>query len=277
MSGKQEVKRASQAVDVGPTVDRAAFDKLLRCQKVRRCQRSLFYEGRRNHVVEHLCQSEVEDLDDITTGHQQIGGLDVAVDDSATVCISQTVCRLANVVGRLERRHWPHVSHPIVKAVTIDELHHEQMDFGLSVERLIDVVGSDDIRVLESSYDPSFAVESSQIDRVAQVRFRQHFDRTAAPHQRVFGKIDRARSAARQDRQQTILPQNEAAVFSSQQLFGLPLSQRSVAHERSSDRLRLTDVNSLLAQLDKKRCDAILADECAALQTAEKGVGCQLE
>ena len=57
----------------------------------------------------------------------------------------------------------------------------------------------------------------------------------------------------------------------------MPLSQSSVAHERSSDRLRLTDVNSLLAELDKKRCDTILADECAALQTAEKSVGRQLE
>ena len=265
MSGKQEVKRASQTVDVGPTVDRAAFDKLLRCQKVRRCQRSLFFEGRRSHVVEQLCQSEVEDLDDITAGHQQIGGLDVAVDDSATVRISQTVCGLSNVVGRLERRHWPHVGHPIVKAVSIDELHHEQMDFGLSVERLIDVVGSDNIRVLERSHDPSFAVESSQIDRVAKVCFRQHFDRTAAPHQRVFGKIDGARSAARQDREQAILPENEAAVFSSQELFGLPFSQGSVAHKRSGDRLRLTDVDSLLAELDNKRSDTILADERASL------------
>jgi hypothetical protein len=131
--------------------------------------------------------------------------------------------------------------------------------------------------VLERSHDPSFAMESSQIDRVAKGGFRQHFDRTAAPHQRVFGKIDGARSAARQEREQAVLPENEAAVFSSQELFGLPLSQCSVAHERSSDRLRLTDVNSLLSQLDKKCSDTILADECAALQTAEKSIGRQLE
>ncbi len=86
----------------------------------------------------------------------------------------------------------------------------------------------------------------------------------------MLGKIDGARSAVPQQRKQAVLPKNEAAVFSSQEHFGLPFSQCPLTHQRGSDRLWLADINSLFSELGKKRGDAIFADEPALPQTAGK-------
>ena len=102
MPREQEIQRAAQTVDIGPRVRTVAIDRLLGRQIVGRAEHVLvILHGQAGVViVGESGQPQVEDLDDVPLVDQQVGRLDVAMDQPVRMGIRQALGRLADVVGR---------------------------------------------------------------------------------------------------------------------------------------------------------------------------------
>ena len=92
----------------------------------------------------------------------------------------------------------------------------------MDVAFVIDVVGPDDVRVVELGDRAGFEPEPLQIGRIVDAILRQHLDRHAALHELVLGQVDAAHAALADLAEQLVLAQAEALVLAGQQLVGLP-------------------------------------------------------
>ena len=101
MPGEDEVERAAQAVQVGPPIDRMAVERLFGGQIVGRAEHVFVVCDRQRGflAVGEFGQSQVQHFDRALGVDQQIGRLDVAVDQAGFVGMFQSVGRLGDVVG----------------------------------------------------------------------------------------------------------------------------------------------------------------------------------
>ena len=207
LAGEHEVERAAERVDVGPDVHHVA-DGLLRGEVVGRAEDALVVVLLGDAVlllVEEPGQAHVEDLDDAGAVEQQVARLDVAVNHAEFVGVLHADRRLGDVVrgpDRVERLLLQHVAgDDLLEARPVHVLHDEEVQLLV----LVDVVGADDVRVVEGGDGPGLAVEPVQVRRVVELLDRQHLERDEPLHERVFAQVDRAHAAGADQFEQPVL------------------------------------------------------------------------
>jgi hypothetical protein len=89
--------------------------------------------------------------------------------------------------------------------------------------------------VVEGRDGAGLAVEALQAGRIARLRRRQHLDRHPPPHQLVFAQEHLPHPAGPQLFQNLVLPDRETLPLALEELFGLEISQQSVADEQPRD------------------------------------------
>ena len=137
-----------------------------------------------------LRQSEVEDLDLALGRHDDVGGLDVAVDDAGRMRGGQRARHLLGIAERLEQRETLR-GDELVQRLARHVLHHEEVD-----PRLVhDVVQRDDIGMVEGGGGARLLQEASLAVRIGDLVVREDFDRDSAVQPRVARTIHLAHPA----------------------------------------------------------------------------------
>ena len=91
MPGQHVIERAAEAVDVGPMIDRMAVERLFGGQIIGRAQHVFVVGDRQRRFVGvgELGQSQIENFDGPLQIDQQVGRLDVAMDQARFVGVLQ--------------------------------------------------------------------------------------------------------------------------------------------------------------------------------------------
>ena len=140
------------------------------------------YRGRR--LGPHLRQAEIEDLGLAACGQEDIGRLDVAMDDAGAVRGVEGVGqRCANVEQRrqLDRAR----TEPLAQRLSLEQLHREIVSIAL----LADVVDGADVRVIERRGGARLAQKALDSGGVSADGLRQQLESNPAPQPRVFGPV----------------------------------------------------------------------------------------
>ena len=151
-------------------------------------------------VARELGQAEVEHLDAIAMGDEQVGRLDVPVDDAAAV---RRVERLGDLPGEVQ--HARGGQRPffdqLLDGAPLEQLHHDER---LAVV-FAELVNRADVRVLQRRRQAGLALESGQPlggrDRLGA----QQLDGDFAAKLEVFGAIDHAHATFAEGVQQAIV------------------------------------------------------------------------
>ena len=98
---------------------------------------------------------------------EAVGRFDVAMDQAHLVGVLQAVGHLGDVIGGRVVIERPVVPDDLMQVLAVDILHHDVMD----VAFVIDVVGPDDVRVVELGNGAGFEAEPLQIRRIARRGF----------------------------------------------------------------------------------------------------------
>ena len=146
-----------------------------------------------------LREAEVEDLDAAVSGHEEVLGLQVPVDDALLVGGGQALGDLGGVVDGLARGEAPSGE------LRAQRLALEQLlnDVGSAIV-LADVVDDRDVGVVEHPRRPGFLLEALQPVRVSREGSRKDLDRDVAAEPRVSGPVYLAHSARTQRRQNLV-------------------------------------------------------------------------
>jgi hypothetical protein len=228
-AGQQEIERGAQAVDVGPDVHHVAVHRLLGGHVVHGADRALGVPPAEvvGRVVEEAGQAEVEDFDRTRPVEEQVGRLDVAVDQAGLVGVLQAEGGLADVVGGPHGVHRPVALDDGVQRAAVNVLHDEEVQPAVAV----DVVTADDVGVLELGDGPRLAAEALQGHGVAGA-VGEHLDGDAAAHDRVLAQVDLAHAAGAERPQHLVLAtEDEVAPLAAQQLLDVEARQQAVAHQ----------------------------------------------
>ena len=134
--------------------------------------------------MEEKGQAHVQDLDVAGAVHQQVGGLDVAVHEAGFVGVLQALRRLGNVVARPRHAEGAVLVHNVVQAAAIHIFHHQEVHLVF----VVDVVGADDVGMIEGGDGAGFEVEALHRSRFARLRQGQHLERHAAAHAHVLAQ-----------------------------------------------------------------------------------------
>ncbi len=122
-----------------------------------------------------LGQAEVEDLDLPGRGHLDVGGLEVAVDDTLLVRCLEPFRDLQEERDRLVDRDRA-AGDAIGQRLAVDQLHDQEARALLGLE----AVQGGDVGVVERGQHPRLALEPGQPLGVLRHRLRQHLDRNLA-------------------------------------------------------------------------------------------------
>ena len=109
----------------------------------------------------------------------------------------------------------------ILKAHTVDVFHDDKVQ----VVVLVDVVGSNDVRMVEGRDRSRFAVEPFERRRILGLGRRQYLHGNLTAHELVFAEKHLAHAAGAEPLQHLVLADGEPLPFAEQKLFGLEESQ----------------------------------------------------
>ena len=146
-AGRQLVEHDAEREQVGAMID-AASERLLR----RHVRDGADHHAGDGHLLlgdqlvalfrrQELRQAEVEHLDEAAVGANQVGALDVAMDDAAAVRLVERVGDLHADVDHFADRQRP-LRDPLREQLALDVLHDDEVGAGV----LADVVGDGDVR-----------------------------------------------------------------------------------------------------------------------------------
>ena len=113
-------------------------------------------------VVEEPGQAHVEDLHDAGAVDEDVARLDVAVDEADLVGVLQADRGAVDVVAGADRVERPGLLDEVLQVGAVHVLHDEEVQ----VVVLVDVVGADDVRVVEGGDGAGLAVEALEARRV---------------------------------------------------------------------------------------------------------------
>jgi hypothetical protein len=153
-----------------------------------------FDEARRARVAvgagRRLGETEVEDLRLLAVGDEDVGGLDVAVQDAARV---RGVDRVGNLRGQPQQQ--ADIERTAVdrarERAPLEQLHRDERP-PLVLVHLIDGA---DVRVVQRRGGARFAQEALHRLRLVGAILRQELERHLARELHVFGEIDHAHAA----------------------------------------------------------------------------------
>ena len=107
---------------------------------------------------------------------QQVGRLDVAVDQAGQVGVGQALGGLADVLGGAGVAQRPFRLDDLLQVPALDVLHDQEVD----VAFVVHVVGADDVGVVQRGGGLGLALEAGQVGSVVHPVLGQHLDRHAA-------------------------------------------------------------------------------------------------
>ena len=137
-----------------------------------------------------LGQPEIEDLGLDTRGHEDVGRLDVAVDDAVGVGGVQRVRNLSREVQHQTKRERPAV-HVLLERLALEQLHGDE----LRALELVDLVDRADVRVIERRGGARLAQKPIGGLLIADAIGRQKLERHEARELDVLGLVDDAHAA----------------------------------------------------------------------------------
>ena len=97
---------------------------------------------------------------------------------------------------------------------------------------LVDVVGADDVGMVEGGDGAGLAVEALQRGGILGLGGRQHLDGHPAAHELVFAQVDAAHAAGAEAFQHLVLADGEALPLALEELLGLEVGQQAVADQQ---------------------------------------------
>jgi hypothetical protein len=140
-----------------------------------------------------LGETKVEDLSSPPLGEENIGGLDVAVDDAFGV---GGIERVGDLDGKLQKLvEWDRTrGKPLLQRLPRHELHGDEV---LAVV-LTDVVNGADVRVVQGGGGTGFAAEAFKRLGIAGKIVGEEFESNMAAETDVFGLVNHAHATAAQ-------------------------------------------------------------------------------
>ena len=105
---------------------------------------------------------------------------------------------------------------------------HVLHDQEVQVLVLIDVVSTDDVRMIERCSRPGFAIEALKRGRILCFGGGQHLHCYSAAHEFMFAEINAAHAARAEAFQDLVLANGEATPFAQEKLFCLEVRENAV-------------------------------------------------
>ena len=174
--------------------------------------------------MEEAGQAEVENLDDAGAIHEQIGRLDVAVDQAGLMGVLQAEGGLVDVMGGAIRVQGAAALDEVLQTDAVHVFHDEEMEFAVAV----DVVGADDVGVAQLGDGLGLAVEAFDGAGVVGLAGRQHLDGDGAAHDPMGTEIDGAHAAGAERFEDGVLAaEDEVAPAAAQHLIGLEAGEQT--------------------------------------------------
>ena len=157
MSRKYSVQ--PERVDVGAVIEVRSFQGLLGGHVIDSPKGRLARRRPARFVaLVQACQAQIEDLDHPLVVHQQVRGLDVAVDEVSGVGMGKALRGLADVVCRaVEAQRAVEFDQPL-QVLAVDEFHDDE----IAVHFIVDAIGLNDIGMIEGGDGPGLGEEAIQ-------------------------------------------------------------------------------------------------------------------
>ena len=143
-------------------IDAVTVERLLGREIVRCAEHFFVVRDRERLLVRPLGeprQSEVQQLDRPGRVHQQVARLHVAMHEPRSMRMLKPQRRLPHVLGSDFDRQRAVLFDDFLQAATVDVFHHEKVDLGVLLHFEIDVVGPNDIGMIERRDGSSLAIE----------------------------------------------------------------------------------------------------------------------
>ena len=144
-------------------------------------------DGRGGVSFEELHQAEVEDLDAVTLGHEQVGGLEVPVNDALGMRGFQPIDDLRRKLqdqGRLQRA----TSDPLLQRGALQQLHGDEV----ATLVLVDIVDRADVGMIEPGGGTGFPPEALDRQRPLRDLLPQELEGDVPSEPEVLSTIDDA-------------------------------------------------------------------------------------
>ncbi len=183
------VQHQPERVHVGPRRDLAPF--LLFRRHVAWRSRDL---GRVAPLVGEIRETKVRDAGATSSVDQDVGRLQIAMQNAAVVCRRETGAELACELERLVRWQPANAPQQRREILAVDVLHREEVlaaDFA-------DVVDAAHVRMGDLPREPDFLMEARQPVGAMRDILRQELERDGLSKLQVFSSIDFAHAAAAQ-------------------------------------------------------------------------------
>ena len=145
-------------------------------------------------------ETEIENLDHAVIGDEDVGGLDVAVDDAVDVRVVEPFADIDRDVQLAAHAQLLRAGHALLQILPLEELHRE---VGLTLV-LAEVVDGDDVAVRQLTGGPGLAEESFTEVSALVNRRRDHLDRHRPLQQRVVGAVHDTHPALSQSLEELI-------------------------------------------------------------------------
>ena len=145
-------------------------------------------------------QAEVEHLHASARGHEDVGRLDVPVNDAALVCRTERVEHLHADLGHPPRRHRPLLDERRQRRA-LDELHHDERRPVI----LVDVVNRADTRMVQGGRKACFTTEALERVVIGEQPGRKKLERHFTAEQQILGAINDTHASAAELAQHAIV------------------------------------------------------------------------
>ena len=206
LAGQHVIERAAQGVDVAADVGRAAVARLLRGNVIHRA------DGRaRTRHLEFIIVGEFDERLAVFLGEQEVGRLDVAVNDPLLVGQGQSAGSLDDQAACFLRIQAFLFVNVLVKVFALDKLHGENVRAAEGVEP----VERDDVLVTELGSVPGFLVEACQHLRPLGQLGRQDFQGDLAAELAVARAVDGSHAAGADTFDDDVRPDSQGRVVST--------------------------------------------------------------
>ena len=238
-----------------------AVQSLFGGQIVDRSQYAAVVDSQRGLVlVRDARQSQVGDLEHAFAVDQQVGGLDVAVDQSHLVGKSQAVGSLRDVVRGQPILEGAVAIQQRLQAGAVHIFHDQVMEPAVGVK----IVAANDVGMVQRGGDPRFAIEPHQVRTIAGSLQMQDFDRHPAPQQRVFRQVNGTHATGSDLGHQLVLAKEVSLPESAQQHPVLPGGDQLSIHQRLGDHQRIAGQSPMfLLHFIEQRIQLIGLDQTA--------------
>ena len=207
-----------------------AVECLLRRQVIGGAEHVFFVRHRERSLVVFVQfrEAQVKQLYRTVTIDQAVGWFNIAVDQAHFMSVLKSIRDLGNVIGGRVVIQRPLSDDELMQVLPVDVFHYDVM--GVAV--VIDVVRSNNVRIVEPGNGTGLETKPFQVRRIADTISRQNLNRHAALHQFVLGEINAAHAAFADLAKQLVFAETEAFVLAGQQFIGLPAGDEVVCDQQ---------------------------------------------